>query len=219
VKDLVALHFARSLATAAGYEHALADVEGSVRGDIPTLAGLARLKHQGLNLEHAPSILAEIADGIMADVRAEESAGVMFRDDVLGYFEVTRASFAAYSLMVRPVVPRAELLLGDCPAISVSRGMASSSIRSPLFDANLIAMPLGPSRVAFVYPDGVSEPVTRVGVEQALHLNGIQVDQASRKVYSRPGRGLDNVARARRAPVRNRNPDRVPGRGFPAQAG
>ncbi|QOT19247.1 DUF4238 domain-containing protein [Paenarthrobacter sp. YJN-5] len=207
VKDLVALHFARSLATAAGHEQALADTERRVRSDTPTLARLARLKYQGLHLEHAPSILAEIADGIMADVRSEESAGIIFRDDVLRYFGATRTSFTSYSLMVRPVVTGAELLLGDCPAISVSREMASSSIRSPLFDANLIAMPLGPNHVAFVYPDGIEEPVIPVGPEQALHLNGIQVDQASRQVYSRPGSGLDMMARARRAPLRK--PDRM----------
>lgn len=202
IRDLVALHFARSLATAAGHEQALLDVELQVHSDKPTLARLARLKHKGLHLEHASGIHAEIADGIMADVRAEDSAGVIFRDDVLRYFEVTRTIFTAYSLMLRPVVPGAELLLGDCPAISVSRGMSSSSTRSPLFDANLIAMPLGPGHVAFVYPDGISESVVPVDIEQVLHLNGIQVDQASRQVYSRPESGLDKMARSRRPPLR-----------------
>lgn len=203
VRDLVALHFARSLATSAGHEQALADVEQKVRSDTPTLARLAQLKHRGLHLEHAPSVLADIADGIMAEVRTEESAGVIFREDVLRYFDVTRTNFTSYSLMVRPLDGDAELLLGDCPAISVAHGMASSSSRSALFDANLIAMPLGPSHVAFVYPDGVSEPVIPVGSEEILHLNGIQVDQAARQVYSRPASGLDQVARSRRAPLRN----------------
>lgn len=202
VRDLVALHFARSLVTAAGHEQALADAEQRVRSNSCALADLAEVKHKGLHLEHASSIHAEIADGIMADVHAEESSGVIFRDDLLRYFQATRISFATYSLMVRPVVAGAELLLGDCPAISVSRGMASSSTRSPLFQANLIAMPLGPRHVAFVYPDGIEEPVIPVGIERALHLNGIQVDQASRQVYSRPGSDLDKVARARRAPLR-----------------
>lgn len=77
--------------------------------------------------------------------------------------------------------------------------MSSSSTRSPLFDANLIAMPLGPGHVAFVYPDGISESVVPVDIEQVLHLNGIQVDQASRQVYSQPESGLDKMARSRRA--------------------
>lgn len=201
VKDLVALHFARSLATSSGHAEALTGVEQALRNDKPRLARLARLKHEGLHLDHAPSVLTDIADEIIAGVRADEATGTIFRDDVVRYYEVTRAHFSAYSLMVRPVVTGTELLLGDCPAVSVSHGMQVSA-RSPLFEAALIAMPLGPRHVAFVYSHGIDEPVVPVGVEQALHLNGIQVAQAKRQVYFRPESGLNRMAQSYRPPIR-----------------
>ena len=59
VKDLVALHFARSLATSCGHAEALAGVAQALRDDKPRLARLARLKHEGLHLDHAPSVLRD----------------------------------------------------------------------------------------------------------------------------------------------------------------
>lgn len=201
VKDLVALHFARSLATSAGHSRALVHAEEKVRSNKADLARLARAKYSGLHLDFAPSIHAEIADEIIAAVRDEESTGTVFRDDVLRYFEVTRTNLSTFSLMVRPLMGEAELLLGDCPAVSLSRGMEPST-RSPLLEAAFIAMPLGPQNVAFVYPDGIDEPVVPVGPEEALYLNRSQVAQAQRQVYSRPGSGLNQMVQAYRQPSR-----------------
>ncbi|WP_345043589.1 DUF4238 domain-containing protein [Arthrobacter methylotrophus] len=199
VKDLVALHYARSMATRQIHDIALANAERHVRSDTPMLSRLANLKHSGLHLEHAPGIHAEIAEEIITDLRAQLSTGVDFRDALFRFFEITKARLSGYSLMIRPAIGGAEFLLGDCPAVSVARGM-NPEVRAPLLDAAMITMPLGPRSIAFVYPDGIAEATVPVDGINAVVINRGQLTQAQERVYHRRSSGLGAWAETNRPP-------------------
>lgn len=202
VKNFVALHYARSLATSAIHTETLTVAEEQVRADKQMLAHLARIKHHGLHLEHAQDIHHGIAEEIIERVREQESSGQVFRNDLLRIFEVTKACFFGYSLMIRPAIGGAEFMLGDCPAVSVARGM-NPMVRAPLFDSSMIVMPMGRWSVAFVYPDGLPEPTVPVRPEDAKYINRGQVAQAKRQVYFSPSSGLGSWAKSYRPPTRS----------------
>lgn len=143
VKNLVALHYARSLATSAIHAASLANVEAKLRADTPRLARLAQLKHPGLRLEHAHSIQQDIATEIMDAVKEQEASEQVFRNDLLRLFDFAKTQLSGHALMVRVATGGVEFVLGDCPAVSVTRGM-NPMRRAPLFDASLFLMPLGP---------------------------------------------------------------------------
>lgn len=195
VKNFVALHYARSRATSTIHTGTLADAEAELRADTPKLARLAQLKYHGLHLEHAYDIHQEIATEIIAEVRAQEASEQVFRNDLLRLFETTKHSFAGYSLMIRPAIDGAEFILGDCPAVSAARGM-NPMHRTPLLDASIILMPLGPRSVVFVYPDGLDEPTVPVGAADAEYINKSQVAQAKNQVFFRRSGRLGQWAQA-----------------------
>ncbi|MEY9932427.1 hypothetical protein ABH926_007078 [Catenulispora sp. GP43] len=90
---------------------------------------------------------------------------------------------------------RGQFLIGDVPALTVRHDQAAAGVRNgiALGDAHSVVLPLGPRQLAAFGP--VSGYST-IPVKLRDRLNGIQVQEADRYVYFRPGSGLEEFVRS-----------------------
>ncbi|MEU4836404.1 DUF4238 domain-containing protein [Streptosporangium sp. NPDC023615] len=196
IKNVIALHFTRSLQTAKVSQRAVTETEEQLRlkysSDPALLREYFRYKHR---LEPAGPDALEVALEEMIRQSGERVYdGSFFRARIEDMYRRVRESFSPLS--VRIATPsQGEFLIGDVPALTVRWDMKSSGVLGgvALAQANTVILPLGPRALVAL---GKKNELLTLSKDQVEEANRRQIHAAQNYVYFRPGSGLEKTVRA-----------------------
>ncbi len=205
IKDLLALHFARS--------HEIQVANQAIRGpSISDFMTAVCLDDAWLQQAHLDRFDFELTDLAVARERLEEDlsaeflshteSGVYFRLRIPDYFQRAREILSASNIQIlRPSSIEDEFLIGDNPLITPDSTRSRLGILDglPIGNAATVIMPLSP-RISVALAKQNS--VERIDVEMLSELNRFQMQKARRSVFFRPGSNLE-VTMALRPPIVN----------------
>lgn len=198
IKDVIALHFARSLATRQVGEQLWRQVVLQERTRwLCTPAGrreLQRLFRWRYRLDAVgPAMLEIMLDEILAPSMEMWKSGAKFAEGVEYMHDHARAWLRTQQLQI--LTPGSgEFLMGDVPALTVQRGVPRVGVLGgiALHDASSVFMPLGPRHVAGL---GRVPQTAELSSAQVNEVNAAQLLGAMERVYMRPGSGLEDFVR------------------------
>jgi hypothetical protein len=198
IKDAIALHFARSLATRQVGEQLWQQVVLKERTRwLCTLVGrqeLQRLFRWRYGLDAAgPAALEIMLDEILAPSMEMWKSGAKFTEGAEYIHDHARAWLRTQQLEI--LTPDSgEFLMGDIPALTVQRGVPRVGVLGgiALHDASSVFMPLGPRHVAGL---GRVPLTAELSIAQVDEVNAAQLLGAMERVYMRPGSGLGTFVR------------------------
>jgi hypothetical protein len=198
IKDAIALHFARSLATRQVSEQLWRQVVLQERTRwLRTPAGrreLQRLFRRRYKLDAAgPAALEIMLDEILALSMEMWNSGAKFAEGIEYMHDHAQAWLRTQQLEI--LTPGSgEFLMGDVPALTVQRGVPRVGVLGgiALHDASSVFMPLGPRHVAGL---GRVPQTAELSSAQVNEVNAAQMLGAMERVYMRPGSGLDDFVR------------------------
>ncbi len=198
IKDVIALHFARSLATRQVGEQLWRQVVLQERTRwLCTPAGrqeLQRLFRWRYRLDAAgPAALEIMLDEILAPSMEMWKSGAKFAEGVEYMHDHARAWLRTQQLEIL-TSGSGEFLMGDVPALTVQRGVPRVGVLGgiALHDASSVFMPLGPRHVAGL---GRVPQTAELSSAQVNEVNAAQLLGAMERVYMRPGSGLEDYVR------------------------
>jgi len=196
LKDLVALHVVRSTSATEMWARAIQrsdhlrglleaiDDPVILRGHHEERTGLVAAGNEALEIERA-YLLSE------AERRLGQGSEA-FADNLEEHLEQVRVYFTERTFEIG-VAREGELLIGDSPALTVDHQRRAVGFLQgvPLNQADSLVFPLTPTLVFA----GGGEPAYRDLARAAVgNVNRIQVAGAVRRVFFRPGSGLDRFA-------------------------
>ena len=155
IRDVIALHFARSIQTAIVHERSWRGVTAAARKELlangDVLALLSR-EFFGLDLV-GPEGHELLIDRTLADSNEVFESGVLFRETVENLFERLRNWMPNYGLEIW-TPERGQFLIGDIPALTLPREGNGVGVLGnvALFDANTLVLPLGSYSFAALGP-------------------------------------------------------------------
>jgi hypothetical protein len=198
IKDAIALHFARSLATRQVSEQLWRQVVLQERTRwLRTPAGrreLQRLFRRRYKLDAAgPAALEIMLDEILALSMEMWNSGAKFAEGIEYMHDHAQAWLRTQQLEI--LTPGSgEFLMGDVPALTVQRGVPRVGVLGgiALHDASSVFMPLGPRHVAGL---GRVPQTAELSSAQVNEVNAALMLGAMERVYMRPGSGLDDFVR------------------------
>jgi hypothetical protein len=198
IKDTIALHFARSLATRQVSEQLWQQVVLQERTRwLRTPAGrkeLQRLFRGRHGLDAAgPAALEMMLDEILASSMAMWQSGAKFAEGLEYMHDHAQAWLRTRQLEI--LTPgRGEFLIGDVPALTIQHGNPRVGVLGgiALHDASSVFMPLGPRHVAGL---GRVPQTAELSSDQVNEVNAAQLLGAMERIYMRPGSGLEDFAR------------------------
>jgi hypothetical protein len=198
IKDAIALHFARSIATrvvhfrvwvqvyAAAQQRWLTELRPVLEDQFYKRKGFYAAGEQALEL---------FLDELMQPSLDLASSGALFRVRIEELFRQARerADRAALEILGSG---ESEYLIGDVPALTVRHDRSESGVLAGIAmdDAHTVILPLGPRHLAAL---GTSNLTAQLSPEQVENANARQVASAIEYVYLRPGSGLEKFVRSR----------------------
>lgn len=207
LKDAIALHFARSLealaSTKAIWERGLAEARAAYLSDPEAMADLYYRKH-GLHVPPADSVSEQIADDLLEAAETLHRRGIAFRLRVVDLFEQARRLAATAGLQIlRPA--RGEFLIGDVPAVTIDAQRKAIGVREGVAfgSGTTVMLPLSPNRLVALARVNSFERIPKGGVDE---LNAIQIRQAQKYVYYRPGSHLESFVIGKRPGTKPERP-------------
>ncbi|MDA8359441.1 MAG: DUF4238 domain-containing protein [Actinomycetota bacterium] len=203
IKDMIALHYARSFEVLDGHEdiwrEGLEVAKRRFLEDPEHLSHVYFLK-TGLHLPLTATSAHElVADELVQRTRDLFSSGVAFRFRVVDLFNAASAVVAGAGLQLLRTQSGFEFLIGDVPVITTDRSGNHQGISAgvPIGSAATVFLPLGPHLGVALGPR--NEDVT-IGVDHVLRLNTWEVQAARRGVFTRVGSPLITWAATIRPP-------------------
>jgi len=205
VKDLLALHFARSHEI----QIAVQNIRGPNMWDFMEAVGL---DDAWVRQAHLDRFGFEVTDLVVARERLEEvmarefdsrtESGVYFRLRIPDYLQKAREFFTKSGLQIlRPASGDCEYLIGDNPLITpdLTRTQLGVLDGLPIGNASTVIMPLSP-RISVALAKSNSEEF--VNDQIVREMNRFQLQKAKRSVFFRPGSRLE-TSMASEEPIGN----------------
>ena len=198
IKDTIALHFARSLATREisrrMWQQTVLRHRMRWLTDPRWRQALIRefYRRHGL-LPGGFQALEELLDDLMASSMEIESSGALFRERIELMHSQVQAWLRRHELeILNPA--SGEFLLGDVPALTVRDDTRQVGVLGgiALNDAHSVFMPLGPGHIASL---GSSPRTAELTADLVEDVNARQVRGAIEHVYMRPGSGLEDFVK------------------------
>ena len=197
LRDLIAIHYARSIQYYAVFEDSLLNARQATHRfwqQYPAVLDAVAASRLGL-----PGGDAGSRDRAVQELQRPMSkwieAGALFRVMMESRYRRTRHWLRG--LGVEILTPaRGEFVIGDIPALNVRKGMPSAGVNSGLgyAFADAIILPIAPAFLIRVV-DGPSR-YAQADSEEVAELNAWQVHGAFSHVYLRPGSGLEEDIRS-----------------------
>ena len=196
LKDLVALHVVRSTSATEMWSRAIQRSEHLrglldaiddpviLRGHYEDRTGLIAVGNEALEIERA-HLVSEVE-------RRLGQGGEAFTDNLEEHLEQVRVYFTDRTFEIG-VAREGELLIGDVPALTVDHERRAVGFLQgvPLDQADSLVFPLTPTLVFAGGGEPAYRDLTRASVD---NVNRVQVAGALRRVYFRPGSGLERFA-------------------------
>jgi hypothetical protein len=196
IRDAVALHFIRSIPTAALHLTTWAERRQAARQqwrDNPQMLQWIHVNVFGW-WTNDPERLELALDEFYRPVDELVASDAVFRVSLEDRFERVRKGFEAFDLKVLNSRDR-EFLIGDVPVLTRREGHAGLGIFDGvgLANADEIVMPLTPQHLVVLGQGSESRPATNDEVD---YYNTLQVRIAYRFVHLRPNSGLASFVRS-----------------------
>jgi Protein of unknown function (DUF4238) len=192
LRDLIAIHHARSIQYYTVFEDSLQNARQAARRfwqhypEALDAIAASRLGLPGGDADSRDLAVQELQGRISKQIED----GVLFR--VLMEYRYRRTRYWLRGLGVEILSPsRGEFVVGDIPALTVRKGMPNAGVNAGISHivADAIILPIAPDLLLRVV-DGPSR-YAQVGSEEVAELNAWQVRGAFSHVYLRPGSGLE----------------------------
>ena len=196
IRDAIALHFVRSIPTAALHQTTWAERREAARQqwrNNPQLLQWIHVNAFGWWTDD-PARLELALDEFYRPVDELVASDAVFRISLEDRFERVRKGFEAFGLKVLSSHDR-EFLIGDVPVLAMREGHGGLGIFDGvgLANADEIVLPLTPHHVVVLGQGNESRQATGDEVDR---YNTLQVRIAYRYVYFRPGSGLTAFVRS-----------------------
>ena len=196
IKDLLALHFARSYEI----QVAIQNIRGPGISDFMTAVGLddawlvqAHLDRFGFEVTDLVVARGRLEAAVSQEFNSHTESGVYFRLRIPDYFQGAREIVTNSRLQIlRPSSANDEFLIGDNPLITpdITRSRLGILDGLPIANAATVIMPLSPKvSVALARQD--SEEM--INEEMVRELNRFQMQKAMKSVFFRPGSNLETT--------------------------
>ena len=197
LRDLIAIHHARSIQYYAVFEESLENANELARRywrQYPEVLDAIAASRLGLPAGEAGSRERAVQE-LHRPLTKQIEDGVLFR--VLMEYRYRRTRHWLRGLGVEILTPsRGEFVVGDIPALTVRKGMPGAGVNAGIgyAHADAIILPIAPDFLLRVV-DGPSRYAHADG-EEVTELNTWQVRGAFSHVYLRPGSGLEEFIRS-----------------------
>ena len=197
LRDLIAIHHARSIQYYAVFEDSLLHARQQAHRfwqQYPAVLDAIAASRLGLPGGDVAS-RERVVHELQGPLRAWIEAGALFRVTMESRYRRTRHWLRG--LGVEILTPSCgEFVIGDIPALTVRKGMASAGVNSGIgyAFADAIILPIAPDCLIRVV-DGPSR-YAEADSEEVAELNAWQVRGAFSHVYLRPGSGLEEDIRS-----------------------
>ena len=196
IRDAIALHFIRSIPTAALHQTTWNEHREAARQqwrDDPDTLQQIHVNVFGWWTAD-PARLELALDEFYKPVDQLVSSGATFRVSLEDRFKRVRAGFGAFDLKIL-ASPDREFLIGDVPVLAMREGHGGLGIFDGvgLANADEIVLPLTPHHVAILGQGDQSRLAADGEVER---YNTLQVKMAYQYIYFRPASGLASFARS-----------------------
>jgi Protein of unknown function (DUF4238) len=197
LRDLIALHHARSIQYYAVFEDSLHNARQVARRfwqrypEVLDAIAASRLGLPGGDADSRDSAVQELQRPLSKQIED----GALFR--VLMEYRYRRTRYWLRGLGVEILTPsRGEFVIGDIPALTVRKGMPGAGVNSGIgyAFADAIVLPIAPDFLLRVV-DGPSR-YAQADSDEVAELNAWQVRGAFSHVYLRPGSGLEDNIRS-----------------------
>jgi hypothetical protein len=191
IKDALALHYARSLATKQVHEDAVhaATARSVVRIRTERLPRMREVFVEHYGREPSDDELGNIERTMSEGVKQQLDVDAMFRANLVQLFERARELVRSHALEVA-CPAGGEFLIGDVPALALVPISGSAGIRrGGLYDASAVVMPLGPQ---LMVSTGAVDQLVVLTEEAVRVLNRAQVEAAISHVHFRIGSQLED---------------------------
>jgi len=196
IRDAIALHFIRSIPTAALHQTTWKERREAARQQWRDNPGMVQWIHVNVFgwWTDDPARLELALDEFYKPVEELISSGAIFRVSLEDRFQRVRAGFQAFDLKILSA-PEREFLIGDVPVLAMRDGHGGLGIFDGvgLANADEIVLPLTTHHVAVLGQGGQSREATADEVDR---YNTLQVRLAYRHVYFKPADGLTLFVRS-----------------------
>ncbi|WP_169316883.1 DUF4238 domain-containing protein [Actinacidiphila oryziradicis] len=192
LRDLVVLHFVRSLHYREVHVSAFAKVRAELRSSLVQIYGKQlhheALRETGLHLTGRRTLgaYAELLIDRSQTVRDHES-GKLFRTSVESTFRKVQAQASTWQVEIHTPAS-GKFLIGDNPAVTLNQSSGVTEWGMPFGDATSMVLPIGPQHLVALGPRNRAGTLSAAEVEA---LNTVQVYAARRYVYMHPCSGLE----------------------------
>jgi uncharacterized protein DUF4238 len=197
LRDLVALHFARSIQSAIIRWRTWGPTyEAARKAWSDNLALLERVSRMRPGLYVAGQAGRELTlDDLYAEIVEFMESGAYFRVRVEDWFERIHTWLQTASVEILTAEDESEFLIGDIPALLMLPGYIGSGALDGvgLLLAESMVLPLGPGHAVKLGGDTGYTPIAAAVVDE---LNTAQVTAAFSHVFLRPDSGLDRFVRS-----------------------
>jgi hypothetical protein len=197
IKDVIALHYARSTAARVVHFRIFTQAYAAARSLWlttwrPKLTA-AFYKTKGF-YPLGDQALGKFLDEVMEQSLDLAATGQLFRVRIEEIYRKAREHIGGSALEI--LTPgRNEFLIGDIPALTIRRDSPQPGVLSgiALGDADTVIMPFGPRHLAALARTNLT---AELAPEQVDAVNTFQVKGAGEFVYLRPGSGLEGFVRS-----------------------
>ena len=204
IKEVIALHYARSIDVLAQYEDLWQQMLTTKRAELATnpaaTDAIYALKSGDRTGKPDAAMREALAEEWLQGLTNLYETGVGFRFRVQHYFHAATALIRSAGLEVLRPPAGSEFLIGDVPVTTTdatghARGVAAGI---PIGSAATVAMPLGPRLLVALGPKDLYAELDPNHVER---LNTWQIEAAKSAVYFRPGSPCESLATQVRPPT------------------
>jgi hypothetical protein len=190
VRDAIALHFIRSIPTAALHQTTWTERREAARQQCRDNPEMLRWIHVNVFgwWTDDPARLELALDQFYGPVEQLIASDAIFRVSLEDRFQRVRAGFQAFDLKIL-ASPDREFLIGDVPVLAMREGHGGLGIFDGvgLANADEIVLPLTPHHVAVL---GQGNKSREASADEVDRYNSLQVRLAFRYVFMRPGGDL-----------------------------
>ena len=191
IKDLVCLHLTRSYETLTMWDRIRQENE-----DMREVVAI--IENDDLMRQHAfeqTGLYVVGSEGLecyrdQLRVLVDTQQKSWFSRNLITSYDTVKSYIASAGLEIWHTESEDELVIGDCPAFTLSRdgSMFGFDKGVSIDEAGSIVMPLGPHTLAAIGPEGRRSTLSSIAVKE---LNVIQCRRAHKQVVCRTSSGLD----------------------------
>lgn len=192
LRDLIVLHFVRSLHYREVHVSAFTKVRADLRSSLVQIYGkqlrYEALRETGLHLagRRALGAYAELLIDRSETVRDHES-GKLFRTSIESTFRKVQTRASSWQAEIHTPAS-GKFLIGDNPAVTLNQNGGIMDWGMPFGDATSIVLPIGPQHLVALGPRNKVGTLSAADVDI---LNTVQIYAARRYVYMHPRSGLE----------------------------